>query len=525
VIDATTHDPPAALFVLLGAIGFVGMTVISAVGVILGPGPTGSSIERRVVSFAPTGTAGTVLGTIALVVGLTALGGAWLGLGLVLRRGASLRPLIAITTVWATPLLFGPAIFSRDVYSYAADGLMVSRHLEPNRYGPAVLGGSHFVDQVSQVWLYTPSPYGPLFLRIAGWAVPFSHYSLFGTVMLLRLVAVVGVVLIAVAVPKLAAALGKDPARAFWLGVCNPLVLIHFIAGAHNDSLMVGLMVAGLALAAWKRPVAGILLCVLAASVKAPAAIAGAFIIAEAVRGAPRKRRLATLVRLASIGIGAFAFIGWATGLGWTWVGALSVPGANRSLLTPTTFVAHFLAIPFGHGATILSLTRAIALLLTVGGVGYLLWRAPRFGTVRACAYALGLVVVLGPIVLPWYALWAVVVLAAAGDRRDRLFAVIATIVFLIVLQPSGSTMPDLMLMITVVLLTGVAVAIWCRPVRRSIENEWALIIDDYEHLGVAGSVQGTTRRLGERTRGLLPHKSRYRVGTGAVAKVRDSDW
>ena len=172
-----------------------------------------------------------------------------------------------------------------------------------------------------------------------------------------------------------------------------------------------------------------------------------------------------------------------------------------------------------------LSLTRGIALLLTVGGVGYLLWRAPRFGTVRACAYALGLVVVLGPIVLPWYALWAVVVLAAAGDRRDRLFAVIATIVFLIVLQPSGSTMPDLMLMITVVLLTGVAVAIWCRPVRRSIENEWALIIDDYEHLGVAGSVHGTTRRLGERTRGLLPHKSRYRVGTGAVAKVRDSDW
>jgi hypothetical protein len=85
--------------------------------------------------------------------------------------------------------------------------------------------------------------------------------------------------------------------------------------------------------------------------------------------------------------------------------------------------------------------------------------------------------------------------------------------------------MPDLMLMITVVLLTGVAVAIWCRPVRRWIENEWALIIDDYEHLGVAGSVHGATRRLGERTRGLLPHKSRYRVETGAVAKLRDSDW
>src|SRR3954447_22274166 len=190
------------------------MTVISAVGVILGPGPTGSSIERQGVAVAPTGTAGTVLGTTALVVGLAALGGAWVGLGLLLRRGASLRPLIAIATVWATPLLFRPPIFSRDVYSYAADGLMVGRLVEPNRYGPAVLGGSHFVAPVSPVWRYTPSPYGPLFLRIAGWAVPFSHYSLFGTVMLLRLVAVLGVVLIAVALPKLAAALGKDPARA-----------------------------------------------------------------------------------------------------------------------------------------------------------------------------------------------------------------------------------------------------------------------------------------------------------------------
>jgi len=72
-----------------------------------------------------------------------------------------------------------------------------------------------------------------------------------------------------------------------------------------------------------------------------------------------------------------------------------------------------------------------------------------------------------------------------------------------------------------VVLLTALAVAIWCPPVWRLIENEWALVVEDYQHLGVTGVLQGTTRRLGERTRSRMD----YRVGTGAVAKLRDSDW
>lgn len=481
---------------LLGTIGAVGMIVISAAGVILGArGPTGSSIEHDVVALAPSGAAGTAVGIVALVLGLCAVSGAWIVLGFVLRRGAPLRPLVGIAIAWSTPLLLGPPIFSRDVYSYAADGLMVSRHLEPNRYGPAALGGSHFLDPVSHVWLFTRSPYGPLFLRIAGWTVPISHYSLLGTVMLLRLVAVLGVVLIAIALPKLAAALGQDPARAFWLGVCNPLVLIHFIAGAHNDSLMVGLIVAGLALAALKRPVAGLLVCAVAATVKAPAAIAAAFIIAEAVRGLPRNRRLAALLRLTGVSVGAFALLTWATQLGWSWVGALGVPGENRSLLTPSTFVAHFVSKVVGHDAAVLSYTRAIALLLTVIGVAYLLWRAERIGTVRACALALALVVALGPIVLPWYALWALVLIAAAGSGIERGYAILASLVFLVVLQPSGSTMPDVMLMIAVVVLTGVAFAIGCGPVRRWFQNELAVAIEEYRSSGKIRRIHGISLR------------------------------
>jgi alpha-1,6-mannosyltransferase len=481
VEDVPARTWPAGLFVLLGAVGAAGMVVISAAGVTLGaPGPTGSSLGRAVVDLVPGGSADSIVAIVALVLGLCAVAGAWIALGLVVRRGAPLRPLVGIAAAWATPLIFGPPIFSRDVYSYAADGLMVSRHLAPNHYGPAALGGSHFVDPVSQVWLYTRSPYGPSFLRIAGWTVPLSHYSLLGTVMLLRLVAVFGVVLIGIALPKLASAHGRDPSQAFWLGVCNPLVLIHFIAGAHNDALMVGLMVAGLALAASKRPVAGLLVCVVAATVKAPAAIAAVFIIAEVVHGLPPNRRLGALVRLTGISIAGFVTLTWATQLGWGWLGALGVPGVNRSLLTPATFFAYLVSKVIGHDATVLNATRLLALLLSAVGVGYLVWRAPKIGTVRACALALALVVALGPVVLPWYALWAIVVIAAGGDGIERGYAVVSSVILLAVLEPSGSTMPDLMLMITVVVLLGIAFAVSYRPVRRWIQDQLPSVVERY---------------------------------------------
>ena len=503
---APSRALPTGMYVLLGAIGAVGMGVISAAGVILGaPGPTGSSLERRVVALAPTGTAGSVVAIVALVLGLAAVFGSWIVLGIVLRRGAPLRPLVGITIAWSAPLLLGPPIFSRDVYSYAADGLMVSRHLEPNSYGPAALGASHFVAPVSHVWLYTRSPYGPLFLRIAGWTVPLSHYSLVGTVMLLRLVAVLGVALIAIALPKLAAALGKDPAHAFWLGVCNPLVLIHFVCGAHNDALMVGLIVSGLALAALKHPVAGLLACVVAAMVKAPAAIVAVFIIAEVVRGLPRNRRLGAFFRLTGISVGAFAALTWLTQMGWGWVGALGVPGVNRSLLTPSTFVAHFVSMAVGHDATVLKYSRSLSLLLTAIGVAYLIWRAPKIGTVRACGLALALVVALGPIVLPWYALWALVILAAGGNTSERGYAVLASLAFLIVLEPSGSAMPDLMLMIILVVLAAAAFAVGFGPTRRWIEHVLAVLIEEFRTSGMMTHIHSIAIRAPARATVDLP--------------------
>jgi hypothetical protein len=506
---------PRGTTVALGASGALGMILISVSGVAVGPtGPTGSSLERAILAIIPKGTAATVLGALTMTAGLILVLGAWLVLGLLLRRGNDVKPLYRIACIWSAPLLIGPPIFSRDLYSYAADGLMVKRNISPYQFGPAALGASKFLDPVSHAWLTTPSPYGPFFLRLANYAVRFSGGSVVSSVMLLRLFEVVAVVLIAVSLPPLARAAGKDPARAVWLGVCNPLVLFHFIGGGHNDGLMIGLIVAGLAVATvGNRPMLGVLLCMLAATIKVPAIIPAGFIAFDAMRRAPSERRVEVLAKLAAFGALAFAFITWACDLGWGWVGALGIPGTNRSLLTPTTFLAHWISDVVGHETAVLDLVRTAALVATLVGVGVLLLRAPKIGTVRACGYALALIVALGPIVLPWYVLWGLVPLAAVGRRIERGFLIFASVVLSIVVQPSGSSMPDVVLMGAVVALTVVALAIAWKPVRTWIRGDLVAAIEEYRR---GGRIAQSTRVL----RLAVPHawSARSRASDHPVA-------
>jgi len=469
---------------LLGAVGAIGMSLIGLSSVALGPhGPTGSAIERDVVAVLPRNAA-VPIGAASMTIGLVLVLGAWLLLGLLLRRGASVRPLLRIAATWSAPIVLGPPLFSRDVYSYAAQGFMVTRHINPYAAGPAALHGAKYVAPVSSIWLHTRSPYGPVFLRLAQLAIGVSGRSLLGAILVLRVYEVVGVVLIAAALPTLARSVGKDPARAVWLGVCNPLVLFHFIGGAHNDSLMVGLLVAGLAVATTKRYAMGIVLCALAATVKDPAALGIVFIALEAIRNSPAERRLAVSARLLGVTGATFSLVSLLTGIGFGWIGALTVPGKNLSYLTPTTIAARVVSDAVGHDASVLLTLRVLGLLVAAIGVVLFMWRAPQLGTTRACGLALATVVACGPIVLPWYALWGVIVLAAVGHRIERGFAILASVVLAITVEPSGSVMPDIVLMSAVVLLTLVTLAIAWRPTRAWIRRELAPAIDRYRSVG-----------------------------------------
>ena len=82
------------------------------------------------------------------------------------------------------------------------------------------------------------------------------HHALI-TVVLLRLQSVAGIALIAYCIPKFARSFGRDPGPAFVLAVLNPLTLLALVGGAHNDAIMVGLLLAGITAARSFHPAVG----------------------------------------------------------------------------------------------------------------------------------------------------------------------------------------------------------------------------------------------------------------------------
>src|SRR5699024_3844664 len=99
---------------------------------------------------------------------------------------------------------------------------------------------------VDGLWRTTPAPYGPLFLWLGGWGVRLTGDHVLPGILLQRVPALLGVLLIVWALPHLAGRFGACPTAALWLGALNPLVLFHLVAGLHNDALALGLMMAGL---------------------------------------------------------------------------------------------------------------------------------------------------------------------------------------------------------------------------------------------------------------------------------------
>jgi hypothetical protein len=248
-----------------------------------------------------------------------------------------------------------------------------------------------------------------------------------GTVVLLKLLSVVGIALVAYCIPKLARAYGRDPGQAFVLAVLNPLTILALIGGGHNDAIMVGLLVAGITAAKCRHPIVGIVLCTLAAAIKVPAAVGIVYVAWDwAGPGVSLGQRIRPLIKAAVIALAVMAVLSVITGLGWGWVENLGTPGTVRSWMAPATAVGlvisgglHMLGVGVGLGG-VLTVTRALGLLAATGIAGYWVLHSQRIGSLRALGITLLAFVLLGPVVQPWYLTWGIILMAPVLTGRAR---------------------------------------------------------------------------------------------------------
>ncbi|HEX5495979.1 MAG TPA: polyprenol phosphomannose-dependent alpha 1,6 mannosyltransferase MptB, partial [Mycobacteriales bacterium] len=408
--------------------------------------------------------------------GLAVLALAWLYLGRAVRRGAdgtSAADLLRTALLWAAPLLVAAPLFSRDMYSYAAQAQLTHLGLDPYSNGPAAVPGP-FLDEVQRMWVDTPAPYGPLWLVLGSLVAGVTGHHVLLTVLAMRMLAVAGTVLIAWFLPRLAAHFGTDPRTALWLAVLNPLLLVHFVAGGHNDALMLGLVMAGLwivvSAVTEARLAVGVAVITLAVLIKAPAALAVAFAVpiwASRLDGPhPRSRAAA---RVAVVGLGTFAAVTLASGLGIGWIRQLNTPGAVANVLSVPTGLAmlvngvrHVLGLA-GDSQAMIDLFRTVGKVVSAVAVlaiwaGSFRGRSFRGQPVRLLAVALAVVVVLSPVVQPWYLLWALVVAAATPlPERARMVAAGLSVFLSLLITPQGATLFN---MAWPMLTTGFAVAV-----------------------------------------------------------------
>ncbi|MGK5742036.1 polyprenol phosphomannose-dependent alpha 1,6 mannosyltransferase MptB [Micromonospora sp. URMC 103] len=375
------------------------------------------------------------------LVGTALLVGAWWSL----RRGAPSTGWAYRTAgLWALPLLVTAPMGSRDVYSYACQGWAYAHGVDPYATGVAE-AGCPWLDSVAPIWRDTPAPYGPTFVLLAALAAV-AGGGLTGTIVLLRLFALAGTLLAALCLPGLARAAGVPTRRAAWLLLACPLVGVHLLAGAHNDAVMLGLLLLGLLVLVRLpgRPgallVAGVLLG-LAVAVKATAVVVLPFAALTAVHGRYTVRGMLRDGAWLAAGVLA-ALVGGSllSGLGPGWIGGLSRSGDSAQWTSPPTavgFVIDYAGALAGRDPDAVPVARAVALALLALLVVVLWWRAwttlrglgdvrqrvarlaagrPRV-TLRAAGLALAATVVLAPVFHPWYATWPLALLAVTAAR------------------------------------------------------------------------------------------------------------
>jgi alpha-1,6-mannosyltransferase len=411
---------------------------------LLGHGPVRWWFETKLV----TGTVGTEL---VFYAGVAALVTAWLGLGWELRRPGALgmRTLVVIGALWCVPLALGPPLFSRDVYSYLAQGTLLHLGHNPYQVTPLTLGHlgqGHIMNAVSHTWLRTTAPYGPLFLLLVGWLVAAAGYKVVLGAVLVRLLALLGVALLIVALPPLARKVGGDPRRAVWLIALSPLVLFQLVSPGHNDILMAGVMAVGIA-AALRWPLVGIAICALAATIKVPAAAGAAFIaVAWAWHTEGNWNRARVLVQSAIVFAAVLAVISAVTGVGASWIssGLFSTPGKVHLAITPATSLGYTTAtllrdagVAIG-GHTLAAIFARVTFGLTGVYALWLLYRVRRPTLVRYLGVLLVAAAVFGPAAWPWYLCWGLVLLAACPKGALWLAIPAVLVAGAVVVEPNG---------------------------------------------------------------------------------------
>jgi alpha-1,6-mannosyltransferase len=332
--------------------------------------------------------------------------------GLIALAGRS--ALTSISKRWAIVLIValhaivfvGPILLSTDVFSYIAYARMGVEHgLNPYTHGPIAITHDPVYHYVGPDWKKVATAYGPLYTLIS---YPFGLLGVTGAVWGMKLLAMLASAATLALTWRCAQVRGRNPVTALLIVGANPLYVIYALGGAHNDLLMMALMMAAVALTFAGRDAPAAATVVAGALVKATVAALLPFMIHA------RRSRAQILGALGALACGAVvAYVVFGVD-GVNVVAALNRDAAFVSTDSFPTEIAHLFGKP-GVFPVDHDLLKAALVLIVV----HLLWRTWRgYDWVAASGWTLLAISVTSTWLLAWYILWPLPLAVISRDRR-----------------------------------------------------------------------------------------------------------
>jgi alpha-1,6-mannosyltransferase len=323
----------------------------------------------------------------------------------VVATAAHIQPRLVWIAITALVALFAlaPPLLSQDVFSYIASGRLAARHgLNPYVAVPARQPSDAVFPFVG--WRTSPDAYGPLFTFVV---YPLGLLRVAAAMWTLKVMSALSVLGLTGLTAHVATARGVNPQRAAAMVALNPLVLVHVVGGAHNDSLLILALMGSVALLVSGRQVSGAAALALAVGLK----LSGLFAAPFALVGSRRRVHLAVALVAALAAVGCVAFAAFGPHV----LTAERLVGQHESLTNhysvPST-LARLAHVSVGR-------VRNAALAAYAAGVVWLLGWTRRSGDwVRATGWAAFGLLVASSWLMPWYVIWA---LPLAAVTRDRL--------------------------------------------------------------------------------------------------------
>lgn len=346
--------------------------------------------------------------------------------------------------VWSAPLLLVPPVLTADPFAYADSGWLFLHGLNTYEVGYAAIEGP-FATAVDPLWQGVGVAYPPAQFWINAAVVAVTGAHPYWAVVAMRLPALVGVGLMAALVPRCATLLNLPAAQAAWLAVLNPLVIVHFVGGAHNDAIMVGasLLAVWVTLVGrtrtrgqWWWYLAAAVLVGVAMLLKQQAgltviAVAGLPMVAALKDATPARRVWMWAWRLAAVtavAVGVFVAVSLASGLGFGWVEWMDQMGRTGSA-APFNLLGQLISI-FAPDIGIYAILGVVSTLCMLGALVFFFIRfmaAP----LQWLAWGAFWFTILGSALHPWYVVWPLTLLALTPLRpRIRLALVVFVVAF-----------------------------------------------------------------------------------------------